>query len=494
MPCGGIFAAVADDDIVRSARRHGDPAPLVAAAANASSPRERARLSAAARLLGADAHVELEHVDAEGAAWIARAHLIALDGDAARPWIARVDDPIARARMELWCEVLEGGDPRESFDELRRRARAAERSDEVIELTALEALAALEARRDDDATSLARRAARMAATEELPDSAFLSHLVLARVRRVSGRPHLATHILATLARYAPKPWHRWLAWELTFSFGRHDALPEAPPEAAAAVAAAVQGGSAPAPALHRRDLETLAALSAPFEPSDDEAVRGFREGRMHEVPRGLHGIAALEAQGAVAWVAVARGDAARTLALGLPALERDGFRRLEQSHRHQGRADILLAAIALAGEEGLSEEALFEACYGFAYEAALHAGPLGVALHRARGRLEGLGQVERAAGQMRFLPAGALLLADPRCAVGTEDRALQHIAGGGAATARALATALGVSLRSAQQALEALVRAGLCDREREGNAVRYRIEDTTFHEPTQLERPRTLLG
>jgi DNA-binding transcriptional ArsR family regulator len=145
----------------------------------------------------------------------------------------------------------------------------------------------------------------------------------------------------------------------------------------------------------------------------------------------------------------------------------------------------LLAACALAGEDGIDEGALFAASYGFTYDVALHGGPFGVTVHRARQRLAEHGSLERAEGIVRLVATSELLLPDPRCAVGSEDRALQHIALGGLASARSIAEALGVSLRSAQQALESLVREGLCGRERDGNAVMYRVEDTTFHEPTQ---------
>ena len=88
-----------------------------------------------------------------------------------------------------------------------------------------------------------------------------------------------------------------------------------------------------------------------------------------------------------------------------------------------------------------------------------------------RDRLRAFGHRLRSlptAGVVRLETGTEKLLPDPRCAVGSEDRALQHIALGGVASARSIADGLGVSLRSAQQALESLVREGLCGRERHG--------------------------
>ncbi len=415
----------------------------------------------------------------------ARAHLARLEPEEARALIAGLPEP-ERHELSAWARAIDG-DLELDLSALRANARASGRSAANVELTAIEALVRAE-RAPAEAEALARRGARMAATEELPGPAFLANLTLARIRRLSGRPHLATHILATLSRYAPPAWHRWMGWELALSFGRAGAalVPESAP-IVLAIARACEGPPPRCPKLFERDLATLHALVIPSARAADPAVAAFREGRAHQVPRGLHGLSALEEAGAIAWVAVGRGAPTRLLALGLPALERSGYVRLEQSQRKEGRADMLIAAAALAGPEGIEEDRLFEASYGFAFVPELHGGTFGLAIHRARQRLEGLATIERAGGRLRLVARRALVVPDPRCTVGTEDRALSHIALGGAASARAIAERLGVSLRSAQLALEALIREGLCDRARVGNAVVYRVEDTTFHEPTQRD-------
>lgn len=497
-------------ELVATARASGDPAPLLVAATTTTDPHERAFCLAIADALGTEFGTSPDEkltydpkaLRPEDAAQVAREHLARLAPERARPLLAHAED--GAGVLRAWCTIAEGDAVELDFETLRRDARDAGRSAAVVELTALEALACASTGRSSRrgqpptepsrAEALARRGVRMAATEELPECAFLANLVLARVRRLAGRPHLATHILATLRRYAPASWRRWMAWELTLAFGRAGAsLVEGEGETARdAIERALRGDSVGAPRLVRDDLRTLRALvdGSVEAGADEDAVRAFREGRAHTVPRGLHGIAAVEAGGAAAWVIAGRASApTRVLSLALPRLVDEGVVVLPQSQRHRGRADTLLAACALAGPRGIDEDSLFAASYGFAYDVALHGGPFGVTVHRARQRIAELGSLERGDGIVRLVARTPVALPDPRCAVGTEDRALQHVALGGRASARAIAEALDVSLRSAQQALEALVREGLCGRERDGNAVVYRVEDTTFHEPTQRHAP-----
>jgi hypothetical protein len=61
---------------------------------------------------------------------------------------------------------------------------------------------------------------------------------------------------------------------------------------------------------------------------------------------------------------------------------------------------------------------------------------------------------------------------------------LQLVARCGRMSAKDTSQQLGLPLRSAQAALEALVATGACTRERNGRAIEYRVDDTTFQEPT----------
>jgi predicted ArsR family transcriptional regulator len=78
------------------------------------------------------------------------------------------------------------------------------------------------------------------------------------------------------------------------------------------------------------------------------------------------------------------------------------------------------------------------------------------------------------------------LLTDPRQGAHEDDRVLQLVARRGRLTAKDTSQELGIPLRSAQAALEALLTSGACSRERNGRSIEYRVDDTTFQEPTDL--------
>ena len=74
---------------------------------------------------------------------------------------------------------------------------------------------------------------------------------------------------------------------------------------------------------------------------------------------------------------------------------------------------------------------------------------------------------------------------DPRCQRAHEDRVLQRMATSAGASARELATGLGISLRTVQDVLRDLVETGACQQHRDGRRRIYSVEDTTFQEPTR---------
>ena len=67
----------------------------------------------------------------------------------------------------------------------------------------------------ETAVDVARRAARMAQADCLPQEQYLAAMTLARVRRQAGHPHLTTRILQRLRECASTPWQRWIGWEAT---------------------------------------------------------------------------------------------------------------------------------------------------------------------------------------------------------------------------------------------------------------------------------------
>ncbi|MEM1416203.1 MAG: hypothetical protein AAGH15_14950 [Myxococcota bacterium] len=396
----------------------------------------------------------------------------------------------------------------------------------VIDATLLRALAALTADDLDAATSLSRRASRMARTEGLRAEQFLASIVLARTRRRAGRPHLATRILSVIAPEAPGVWQGWIRWERFLAGSRPvleaatagqtgdystlnlEAL-DAPAWHAARdllrwLEAAAQGDRPVF--VHARDAvakatagladarREQAAASAALDPSVDagdvpESVAPWALGEVDETPAGLHGIVGRPdgaADSTIACVVCGPGRAPRRLLrVATPLLEGEVL-RLERTRLRRGRVDTALAALALAGDEGLLDAELFRKAYEYEYSPGNHAGVLDVLVHRMRGRLEGAATVHREDGLLRLEPHALLVLPDPRCVEHVEERLLRVIARHGAVTTRQAAKELNVSVRTAQLALRRLLSAGDCVLNRDGRRVEYVVEDTTFVDLTKL--------
>lgn len=436
-------------------------------------------------------------------------------------------DPAARTalrRGRAWSQLLRGEVASLEAEGKALYAEGAQARDAsvVIDATLLRALGALTLGDVDSATNMARRASRMARTEGLRAERLLASLVLARVRRRGGRPHLATRILEATGPLAPPPWQGWLRWErslagwrpvvdrpLEVDRGLADA-PDAPSTRAArallrwlAAAHAGQRGSADAArdvvlreAADFADLATEAsALAGALDPcvSVDalpESVRAWARGGVDETPAGLHGIVGPPdgpADSTIASVICRPGDVPRrVLRVAVPLLGDDpSIVRLERTRLRRGRVDTAVAALALAGDEGLSDAELFEKAYEFEFVTALHAGILDVLVHRMRARVEDSATVHRQAGRLRLDPHGGLVLPDPRCVEHVEDRLLRVIARHGGVTTRQAAQELDVSVRTAQLALRRLLASGDCVLNRDGRRVQYLVEDTTFTEPTR---------
>jgi hypothetical protein len=233
------------------------------------------------------------------------------------------------------------------------------------------------------------------------------------------------------------------------------------------------------------DLPALAATSA------------WRHGESDVLPPGAAGLAGAMAGGAAATAdaeasvcVLARPDGARgARLLGVGgALFVPGGLALAAAPAKHARTGALVAALALAGQAGLEEPDAFAAAYGFAYVPERHRDTFHVAIHRARAHVEAVARIERGDGRLRLRVEQATLFADPRCARPLADQVLRCIAAEGRMGARRVGEVLGISLRSAQGALEQLLEDGSCQRVRSGRAVEYAVEDTTFQEPTEHRR------
>lgn len=395
------------------------------------------------------------------------------------------------ASARAWRSILRGEPAPTSDPDETDPDRAAL----VIERCVQRTFTALNDHALDEATSLARRASRMARTEGLPQSTYLANVALARIRRLNGHPWLAARILRGLAEVAPPAWHPWLGWEMTMAAGSPAPLPAVGPaeDLVAALTAARAGDeSATRAALEslgtrvggfaflERDLATVrAALDRAHAPSD-EALGSFAEGALDDPPYGMVGLAGLDEDTPdIAVCFGPREPARRVLWIGAR-----GFDEVPPPGR-VGRTETALAVLAFAGDEGLAEAELFRRAYGFAFERELHKGVLGVLVHRMRGWADTRATVHREDGHMRLEPHQRLVIADPRCERPTESRVLVLLGRHGLTSAKQAAKTLSISVRSAQAALQALVEDGALERVREGRSVGYVLEDTTFEEPTR---------
>ena len=414
-----------------------------------------------------------------------------LDADA-----LEADDPTAliwAVAVRGWESLALGQHVRgldEAFADAKRRGAA----DLVVELGSLRALVAIESGDLEEGRRLARQASRMARTESLPQAEYLANVILARLRRLRGYPHLAGRILDALLALASPRWHAWIRWELALSGGR--VQPE-PNDLAAALIRARRSaieGRREAFEIAAADVHTKAAGFQPIareahyflvacDPEAESVPPALQPWARGEDARAPVGLYAPDAEGSLGYVTASPGEPGRRIlpsGRGLAA----GLLISSVKKRKQNRVETLASVLALAGPEGLSEDDAFRAVYGFEYVPELHRGTFDVALHRARATLSEVGRLERTGARVRLELKVPLIVPDPRCAEPVEARLLRALAGG-ITTAKAAAEAAGVSLRQAQAALQSLAEDGACVAEKEGRRMAYRVEDTTFAEPTR---------
>jgi hypothetical protein len=412
--------------------------------------------------------------------------------------VARVANGGGSEMAMIWWGLLTGRPDVERALACEQEALRAGAADQVVEAASLAALAALASDDLVRATSLARRASRMARTEAMPQLEYLAHLVLARVRRSNGRPHLATRILLALARTAPRHWQGWIALELALAgaprAARELADTAAPSPAGSAALAlarafeALESGSLPSFAAARAALDAAPifaseidaiAMAIDLRVDPDPHIAPFVRGESHALPPSLTGAARIEIAGVTTpcMIALADRPARRVLgaavrALGVPLLA-----------ARQPRTEVAIAILLAEGP--LARGELFARIYGFAFDAALHGGVFDVLLHRMRAYLGERADLVREGDIFRIDVREPFAVPDPRCERPLDDRVLRALAEGGAMSAKDAAQRLGVPLRTVQALLAQLVEEGECHADKNGRRVQYRVEDTTFSEPTQ---------
>lgn len=411
---------------------------------------------------------------------------------------------IAWLRGETWNE--------DDASHLELEAGRLRASDLVIDAATTRAIALVEQDRIEEAIAVARRASRMASTEGLRGPRALAGLVLARVRASAGHTEHATRILESLGGWLPPAWSGWLACERALASGieiaRGAILLLEPSDLASRAAIAL--GAVLERALDgdrarfadastallretdrvgpiaRRARATIALLDPTLDPDTlDVGIADFVRGEGARLPLGLGGLGVSGAgDDATAWIVRGPGSAGRRVARAGLALVSAGS--IAATQRRTGREDVGLAVLALAGDEGVTSALLHRRVYRTAYEPELHDAALRVLAHRIGARLGDVGRVHVGAGRLALRLTQTILVPDPRCALSIEDRVLHALARRGRCTARDVATALDVPLRSVQGAIRELVEDGACREEPQGRRVEYVVEDTTYSDPTDV--------
>ncbi|AKF08051.1 hypothetical protein [Sandaracinus amylolyticus] len=449
----------------------------------------------------------------------ASARHAALALDAAR--VSELDDRIADARpaategapdvaaelIGAWRALLSGAHALALDLATTCGARASERRqpDLVVDAASLAGLARLASGDVASGVKAARRASRMARTESIPLCEALAHLVLARARRASGHAHLALRITRALGALPVTSHGAWLAFEHALAGGSASSL--ARDELAAALHAwcdaaesgdrarfddatrVLQARAASAPPFLRDDVDALVLACDPQRDPHGSPLESFLLGATSEIPPALHGIATtrgIASESAILYALQHRASAPRRVVRLGRALVLDGVPALQQSRRHQGRAETVIATLLLAGPRGLDEAECFRAVYGFEFVPEIHRGALDVALHRAREWLGGIAHLERQGSHVRLEAERGLVCPDPRAGRSLADKILAALAEDRGRSAKELAEAVGAPLRAAQAALAALVEDGACEARRAGRVLEYHLEDTTFSEPTYV--------
>jgi len=491
--------------------------PALLAELAVGSPEERAwalavraqRWAADPRMATPPTRAEIEALGARPELWRsviehARGRLCAADSVDLETWVDLfpAGDPVGEAWRDAfvaWLRIARGESVDDTaLDALAKRARSLGRAALAVEVTALKAMCALQHGTLADARTLARRASRMARTEGVPQAEYLASVVLARMRRMSGYPHLAERILGALARFASPRWRPWIAWERAMA----GVVPEAADGAAGALVRALHAARAGEIATFEEasaDVHAEVAGFAPFADEADlllaacdpeaervpEALVPWARGEADATPRGVAGTS--DPSGVRAYV-YGRPEASgrRILPTGVALAETYGAEVLVRTQRKQARIEMLVAALTIAGAEGIETGRCFAQVYGFEYVDEMHRGTFDVLLHRARAYLGERGELHRDATHVRLQLARPIAVPDARCAELVEERVLRALAqAGDAASAKAAASEAGLSLRQVQSALQSLVDEGVCEVRKEGRRVFYDVKDTTFLEPTR---------
>lgn len=431
--------------------------------------------------------------------------------------LVRSDDSAVRARIDfvkLATHLIQGERAAEvwaGLTEVFEGAKRAQLAGLAIDAQCAMALAAMIAGDLTQATAISRRASRMARTEGLPQQQYWSNLLLARVRRLNGVPHLATHILNALMVIAPSAYQPWIRWErLLAGTIVGDGPPPQQPVDRACVAlgrvldAAMKGESdvlvhsvellqrvASMP-LVRDEAHDLCVGIDPFGSlkAVSDAMRAWLRGESALPPHGLYGVEDIATEEVdadrrdVGYIFAGPDHRARRVLGFAKAPGSADLHDDKRTDRRRIRIETGIAVLALAAGP-IADSVFFRQVYGFDHNPIVHSAVLDALVSRMRKALAGVATLERVDSALSLTFVCPARLPDPRCAQPLEDRVLRVLVRAQDGTAKDAAMRLGLPLRTIQEALKELIDGGACAKRRDGRKIAYVIEDTTFAPPTQ---------
>lgn len=366
-------------------------------------------------------------------------------------------------RFACWRQLF-GGEPVDLLDAKHPMLQAL-----PIESMILRALAAERAEDLEDAQRAARRSVLSARSEELVSYEVFASVVLARQRRRMRTPFFARHVLDQLAPLAPFLWRPWIAWEQRMSgCTRLGPVFDAPNEEQ--MSAAVDALEPPS-SVAARDVARLRAglVGSGSRIDGDIALLQFVHAPQQLIPVVLY--CSRDRTGAYL----------RTGVRHLPAAAHE-LNAIEPSFR---RSSALLTALALAGPEGIALPLLFDRVYGFPFDESRYGSTFRVALHRVRRLLPASASIAMKSEQLTLHVEEDLLIPDASSTPSTEERVALALAEKSVTSARAVASRLDISKRSAQRALRALAEHRICRVEGSGSTREYVVEDSALEAMTR---------
>ncbi|MEM9195649.1 MAG: hypothetical protein AAGF12_41160 [Myxococcota bacterium] len=359
-----------------------------------------------------------------------------------------------------------------------------------VEQMVLRSMAAYHRGDAEGAVRTARKAVRAAYAEALRFQELLAYWWLARMRRHTGNATAAARIASALARVAPVGFRPLVDWELTLAGGDESAVERELSHVAQAWQTVRRAAASHPPELAEALVEfSDLTLPAPFAEEQSLLLAGFQDlpdsDAVKHVAPAVYADAERLSTTPVVWRGRSDGPSVRQwcLASARPDELRVGF-------QEGARVQACLAALIKRAGEAIDEALLFSEVYGFRYDPAQHYSVFRVLLHRVRGCTGGVGRLEHQGSGVCFRLERRVVVPDPASVPSIEERLLRLIALSPGCSARDLATRSGLGLRTVQRTLRLMGETGVCLAEQNGRQLTYRVEDTTFHEPTYFDHEK----